>query len=74
MTPVVPYGCTLRLALYEEVNGAYQYITSWNTSSTNGSKASLDKSYYVGQGSFRIIAQGNIDSLDYPRKVVTKPN
>ena len=73
--PSGSYYATITVTLYRKNGSSWDYVTSWYGSASNGNSAFASGSVYVGSGTFKVVAKGNIgNGLERPTNTVIRSN
>lgn len=73
--PSGSYYATITVTLYRQNGSSWDYVTSWYGSASNGGTAAAGGSVYVGSGTFKVVAKGNIgNGLERPTNTVIRSN
>ena len=63
---------SIRVTLYRKNGSNWTYIQSWTGSATGGVTASASGSVSVSQGTYKVVAFGNVGGKEFPTKSITK--
>lgn len=75
VTPSGNYSSSVTVTLYRQDGDSWTYVASWYGSASNGATAAASGSKYVGSGTFKVTARGNIgNGLERPTNSVIRSN
>lgn len=72
---VKPHGsewASIRVTLYRKNGSNWTYLQSWTGSATGGATAAANGSVSVSQGTYKVVATGNVGGKEFPTKSITK--